>query len=104
MSSIESDEICHYLIQRMRITMHEQESSSQSFIVKIWIEESSDTGTRSTWRGYIVDVLSGKKRYLKNLNAIPNFIAPYLEDMGVKVGIRWRMSRWLNHVRKRSHR
>jgi hypothetical protein len=83
--------------------MDELESISQSFIVKIWIEHSSDTGKRGTWRGYIVDVLNGKKRYLKNLDEIPDFIAPYLEDLGVKVGIRWRMRRWLNHVRKRGN-
>jgi hypothetical protein len=84
--------------------MDELESISQSFIIKIWIEESSDAGSRSTWRGHIIYVPSGKKRYLRNLDEIPDFIVPYLEDMGVKVGIRWRMTRWLKRMRKRDNR
>lgn len=84
--------------------MDELESFSQSYIIKIWIEEGSETGNHSTWRGYIVDVLSGNKRYLKNLDEISDFIAPYLEDMGVKVGIRRRISSCWSRMRKRDNR
>jgi hypothetical protein len=83
----------------MKADMGELESISQSFIIKVWIEEHPDTDSPGTWRGHITDVLSGERRYLKNLGKIPDFIAPRLEDMGVKLGMRW-----FKHVRKRGKR
>jgi hypothetical protein len=71
------------------------EPGAQSFIVKIWVEERAEEGGRGTWRGHITNVPSGKRRYLKNLDEIGDFIAPYLEEMGVKLGTRWRIRRWL---------
>ena len=64
--------------------MDELESISQSFIIRVWIEEHPDTDSPGTRRGHITDVLSGERRYLKDLGEIPDFIAPRLEDMGVK--------------------
>jgi hypothetical protein len=77
--------------------MDEIESEAQSFIVRVWVEERAQEGGQSTWRGHITHVPSGERRYLKNLDEIGDFIAPYLERMGVKLGIRWRMRRWLRH-------
>ncbi len=70
------------------------ESEAQSFIVKIWVEELIGEANRSVWRGHITHVFSGRRRYLKNLDEIGDFIAPYLERWGVKLGMRWRMRRW----------
>ena len=42
-----------------------------------------------------------ERRYLKNLDEIGDFISPYLEAMGVKLRIRWRIRHWLRHVRER---
>ncbi len=72
--------------------MDESEFEAQSFIVKVWVEERA-AGGRGLWRGHITHVSSGKRRYLKNLDDIRNFIAPYLEAMGVKLGMRWRIRR-----------
>jgi DUF1365 family protein len=88
----------------MNANMNELESISQSFIIKVWIEEHPDTDSPGTWRGYITEVLSGERRYLKDLDEIPDFIAPRLENMGVKFGIRWRVRRWFKRVRKRGKR
>ena len=78
--------------------MESLESTSQSFIIKIWIEESSDAGSRSTWRGHIIYVPSGKKRYLKNLDEIQDFIAPHLEEMGVRLDTSWRVVHWFKRL------
>lgn len=75
--------------------MDENESDAQSFIVKIWIEERARGAYRGLWRGHITHVSSGRLRYLKDLNEIGDFVAPYLEEMGVRPGTRWRMSQWL---------
>jgi hypothetical protein len=78
--------------------MDEIESAAQSFIVRVWVEERAEKGDRGTWRGQITHVPSGERRYLKNLDEIGDFISPYLERMGVKLGMRWRMRNWLRRL------
>jgi hypothetical protein len=72
-----------------------EESNTQSFIIRIWVEERADEGGQGVWRGHITHVPSGERRYLKTLGEIGDFIAPYLEEMGVIIGVRWRLRRWL---------
>ncbi len=74
--------------------MDEIESEIQSFIIRIWVEERAEEAGRSVWRGHITHVLSGRRRYLKNLAEIGDFIAPYLENMGLQLGLRWRLRHW----------
>lgn len=73
------------------------ESHTHSFIVKIWLEETAEEAGRATWRGHITHVPSGERRYLKDLDGIAAFVVPYLEGMGVKPKVHWRLRRWLNH-------
>jgi len=75
-----------------------EESNAQSFIVKVWIEERAEDAGRGVWRGHITHVPSYGRRYLKNLGEIEDFIAPYLEAMGVKLEVRWLMRRWLKRL------
>jgi hypothetical protein len=75
--------------------MDETESEAQSFIVRVWAEERAEGASRGIWRDHITHVPSSRRRYLKNLDEIGDFIAPYLESMGVKLGMRWRMRCWL---------
>jgi hypothetical protein len=56
-----------------------------SFIVKIWLEETVEEAGRATWRGHITHVPSGKRCYIQDLDQIRDFIAPYLEGLGVRV-------------------
>ena len=79
--------------------MDEIESEAQSFIVRVWVEERAEGASRGVWRGHITHVPSGERRYLKSLSEIGDFIASYLETMGVEPGIRWRMRRWLKRLR-----
>lgn len=78
--------------------MDPMESTTQSFIVKVWVEDSAEEGGQGVWHGHITQVPSGKRRYLKNLAEIQDFIAPHLEDMGVKLGKRWRIMFWLKRL------
>ena len=71
------------------------ETNTHSFIVKIWLEETVEETGRVMWRGYITHVPSGERRYLENLDDIAAFIIPYLEGMGVELGIQWRVKQWL---------
>jgi hypothetical protein len=76
------------------------ESTTQSFIVKVWIEESSD-GTTIAWHGHITHVSDGERRYVKSLMEVRDFIVPYLVDMGVKPSIGWRIRHCLKRLTKR---
>lgn len=74
------------------------EVNIHSFIIKIWLEETVEEAGRAIWRGHITHVPSGERRYLKDLDDIAVFITPYLEGMGVKFGLRWRLKMWFKRV------
>jgi hypothetical protein len=78
--------------------MDEIESDTQSFIVRVWVEDRAEEAGEGTWRGQITHVSSSERRYLKNLDEIGDFIWPYLEAMGAKPGVRWQMRRWLKRL------
>ncbi len=82
--------------------MDSLEPGAQSFIVKVWIEDGAETGGQGVWHGHITHVSSHERHYLKDLREIEDFIAPYLEELGVKLGIRWRLRRWLKRLMGRS--
>ena len=63
------------------------ELQAESFILKVWIEETADDGRRASWRGHITHVPSRQRRYLRDLDAIAAFVAPYLERKGVRLGL-----------------
>ncbi len=78
--------------------MDEIESAAQSFVVRVWVEERAGRTGRGVWRGHITHVPGDNRRYLKDLDEIGDYLAPYLESMGVKLGIRWRMRHWLRQL------
>jgi hypothetical protein len=65
----------------MMVTM--PDSAPQSFIIKIWLEETAEEAGQATWRAHITHVPSGERRYLQTLAEISTFITPYLQSMGV---------------------
>ncbi|HEV2579566.1 MAG TPA: hypothetical protein VGT44_01840 [Ktedonobacteraceae bacterium] len=71
------------------------EAETQSFIVKVWVEDSAKDTQQGVWHGHITHVPSHERRYLKNLGEIEDFIAPHLEEMGVQLSRSWRLRRWL---------
>lgn len=71
------------------------ESSTHSYIIKIWLEESASEAGPARWRGRIIHVPSGQQHYFQNLDDILIFIAPYLEERGVQLKKGWQLSQWL---------
>ena len=57
---------------------------TQSFVVKVWLEETVEEAGRAKWRGHVTHVASGERRYLESLTGVATFIRPYLERWGVK--------------------
>jgi hypothetical protein len=78
--------------------MDSLEPDAQSFIVKVWVEDSAGKTGRGVWHGHITHVPSHERHYLKDLGEIEDFIAPHLEAMGVKLGLRWQLRRWLEQL------
>jgi len=66
-----------------------------SFIIKLRFEKPRGEAGPTTWHGYITHVPGGERSYLKDLDGVAAFIAPYLEAGGVRLGLWWRASRWL---------
>ena len=77
--------------------MESLESTSHSFIVKVWVEEAAGSGSRGVWHGHITHVPSSKRHYVKSLDEIQDFIAPYLEEMGVRLDTNWWVAHWFKH-------
>jgi hypothetical protein len=74
------------------------ESTTHSFIIRIWLEEPGEAGG-AKWRGHITHVPSGERRYLKNVDDAVDFILPYLAKMGVRLDLQVRLKQWLRHRR-----
>jgi hypothetical protein len=53
----------------------------QSFLIKIWLEETTDEEGEVLWRGRITHVPGGERRFFDNLNDIARFIKPYLGEL-----------------------
>ncbi|MCB0208139.1 MAG: hypothetical protein KDJ52_02340 [Anaerolineae bacterium] len=61
------------------------EMAIQSFVIKIWLEETvSETG-QTLWRGHITHIPSKQRIYIDQLSEIIHFIIPYLEQMGINI-------------------
>ena len=71
------------------------ESTSHSFIVRIWIEEPAAQGRRAAWRGQIIHVGDDDRRMVQRLEEIVAFLAVYLDQMGVREGFFRRLTRRL---------
>ena len=59
------------------------ETKVQSFIVKIWVEETVGKRGEAIWRGHITHVTSGKRRYVKSLKEITNYFRLHLKSIDV---------------------
>ncbi len=68
-----------------------EQPDTQSFVVKVWLEETVEEAGRARWRGHVTHVTSGERRYLESLSGLAAFITPYLERWGVKFGVLHRL-------------
>jgi hypothetical protein len=82
-----------------------REDQRESFVIRIWLEEPAEAGLPPVWRGTITHLPGGERRYLRDLRAIPTFIAPYLDEMGAAhdagPGLRGWLSRWISFPKGR---
>ena len=74
------------------------EAHTNVFIVRIWLEPRESPAAKPEWRGVIEHVATHQRRYFKNMSVITEFAEPYLEQMGIYVGQRGRLRRWLKKI------
>jgi len=75
--------------------MQSIQPNTHSFVVKVWREETGAPPPKMIWRGQIIHVPSGQRRSFTDLAEIPTFVAPYLQQLGVKPTWWWRVRHWL---------
>jgi hypothetical protein len=75
------------------------EDSTQVFIVRVWLEPREIHDAPVAWRGVIEHVPGGERRYVLDLDDIPANIAPFLEELGIDLGTRWRLRKWLRRCK-----
>jgi hypothetical protein len=71
--------------------------SPQSIIVRIWIE-TNRAGKPPHWYGHLTIVESDKRIYVKNLDEVTHFFATYLNEVGVRLPLYWRLRLWLRRL------
>ncbi len=64
---------------------------SHSFVIRIWFEQTAEEAGQVQWRGQITHIPGEERRYVTNLVDVITFIAPFLSEMGVRLGIRSRL-------------
>jgi hypothetical protein len=74
------------------------EANTHSFLVRLWLEETSATDGRVVWRGHITHVASREKRYVSEVDELILVIVPYLQEMGVQLSWQWRLCQWLKRM------
>lgn len=57
-------------------------ASIHSFIIHLWMEESSNKLDLTIWRGYITPVPGGERHYFKDIKKITTFIVAHLKEIG----------------------
>ena len=78
------------------------ESTSHTFVIRIWSEDQAEGLEQSKWHGRITHMPSGVNNQFGTLNEISEFISPYLESQGVRPTIRERVTRWAQQLRGQS--
>lgn len=71
------------------------EALTQSFIVKVWIEERPPGDAGARWRGHVTHVPGGERVHVESVPEIASYISRHLREMGVRVGFRWRFLAWI---------
>ena len=69
--------------------MDSLETTFQSFVIKIWLEETAEEAGKAVWRGHITHISSKRRVYLDELSEVIRFIIPYLEQMGIEADGDW---------------
>ena len=77
------------------------ERYTQSFLIRIWLEEEPSVSKKGLWRGHITCVNGEDRRYLRSLEDILSYIAPHIRAWGIKPKLHLRVLLWINSLKRR---
>jgi len=69
------------------------ENITRVFWIKIELKDNQGKGNQNF--GDIRDVMSGTKSPIRGLLDIIDFIVPYMQQMGIRIGWFWQISIWM---------
>jgi hypothetical protein len=75
----------------------------QSFILKVWLVQDR-LDMCPVWHGRLTHIPTGHRIHVRNMFQVVVFIAEYLDAMGARQPIIWRMYRWLRRFRQNTGR
>lgn len=56
------------------------ETTTHSFVIKVWLEETAVPYKKITWRGHITHVPSQRRQYLNDIDEVNEFISSFLQS------------------------
>ena len=65
--------------------MDDLEITTLSFVLRIWVEETSTETNEVMWRGHITHVPSRMRQYVQDFGSINSFVGQYLKQVSVPV-------------------
>ena len=71
------------------------EPNTHSFILKLWLDDQASNPHKAIWRGHITHIASGERHHFDSFRDIVALLAPYLEQMDIKLSLFWRVYLWL---------
>ena len=57
------------------------QSTSQVFVVRVWLETAEVGSGLAHWRGYITHAMSRQRQAIQDFDGMIRFMLPYLESM-----------------------
>lgn len=61
------------------VSILNSEANILSFIVRVWMEESTSEVRQPVWRGHVTPIPNGKRHYFKNIYEIPSILSTHLK-------------------------
>jgi hypothetical protein len=49
------------------------------FVIRVWLEERSHDARPLKWRGYVIQVMSGRKQYFQDLTELQEFVGSQID-------------------------
>lgn len=80
-----------------------EQDTSNSFILKIWTEETTAKGEPVSWRGSISHVPDGTRRYFMDLQTMADFVGDFIDSMGGDAGLAYHMRKVVRRWQRTFH-
>lgn len=61
------------------------ESSTQIFIIRIWLEEIADNDKPALWRGRLIHVPSGESQHFNNMQELIDLMREHLQAINIDI-------------------